>query len=424
MKKILAWFPEIAIGGALAASFWQTRLIVRSGSINGAYNEYLTLSLYASQLLWIIAFFIFIYRRGFGRPLRSDWRALGLLLVFSWPLLTLVWAPDHFLGFFKYFFIIVAVIAAWLLSGSRGPWNKIFVWSLIPSALLGLWQFFSQSSFACKYLGLAYRSSSALAGESVIETASGRWLRAYGSFDHPNIFGSVLVAGFILASSLLLSEKISAFQKRFYYAAALLFAAGVFLSFSRSAWIALVFALALSGIQAWRRSGRTAKNSWLTLIGLVLLINGFLAWQCQDLWLTRLATASRLEQRSVSDRVRYGYEANQMIKQHWLFGVGLGQYIPKLRSASPSPSSRPAWDYQPVHDLPRLLWAEIGIIGLFLAAAVAACLWRRLTVGGLALVGSLAIAGLTDHWLFSLPFGLLFFGITIGLAFKEARNNI
>ena len=68
-------------------------------------------------------------------------------------------------------------------------------------ACLGIYQFFTQSSFACKWLGMASHNAQDL-GVSVIETLSGeRWLRAYGGLDHPNIFGGFLCFSILILIS-------------------------------------------------------------------------------------------------------------------------------------------------------------------------------------------------------------------------------
>ena len=90
----------------------------------------------------------------------------------------------------------------WLISSveyNRRYLVGSFLISAIIQAFLGIWQFFTQSSFASKWLGMALHDASDL-GTSVIQIIGSdgfwqRWLRAYGGLDHPNILGGLLGIG-------------------------------------------------------------------------------------------------------------------------------------------------------------------------------------------------------------------------------------
>jgi hypothetical protein len=67
------------------------------------------------------------------------------------------------------------------------------------------------------------------------------WNRAMGPFKDPNVFGSYLVAGYLYLFQLLLYGELRGWFARAFSVAAMLFiACGVFLSFSRGSWGALI----------------------------------------------------------------------------------------------------------------------------------------------------------------------------------------
>ena len=69
---------------------------------------------------------------------------------------------------------------------------------------------------------MAYHASNIL-GDSVIETSMGRFLRAYGPFDHPNILGGIMVLGIILVLYSSLQKEINRNSRLFYLISLALF---------------------------------------------------------------------------------------------------------------------------------------------------------------------------------------------------------
>lgn len=297
---------------------------------------------------------------------------------------------------------------------------KVFLASLVFSAMLGVGQFFYQEAFANKYLGLAYHSPATLAGESVIEGESGRFLRAYGSFDHPNIFGGAMV----IALALLLELTAKWFEPKRWLFSSLIFLLlflGLVLSFSRAAWLAFVIILIVRFMAAmsWRREKRDFNELkrlvLLGFLGAALIL--FIAGQVPDLFRARLNGANRLELRSYEERQTGIKEAFDVIKNNLWLGVGQGNYVNNLVVHKPS---QPIWSYQPVHNIWLLLAAEGGIFIPILFSALWLVLFffikRENRLFAATLFAPLIIFGLVDHWLISLPFGFLLFCLVCSFA--------
>lgn len=407
---------------------WQTKLILRPADTN--FNE---ISLYVSHLLLLaILIIFFIYR--IKRPENAGaiswlwWSLAGLELA---VLASFFVAPDQVLAFYYYLLFLMGVGVFYLLRDGTedlGFESKhfdririiyVFLTSIFFQALLGIYQFLSQDTLVSKYLGLASHDPGT-AGTAVIETASGRWLRVYGGMDHPNIFGGVLAITLIFAAYLLAKKKIirtkqeigeSIFLFVFYFVA--LFA--LFFTFSRTAWLAYAAGLAVLLISLIIQKDRWVLGRYLALVffsGIMLFI---VAYPYQSLVQTRIQGETRLEQKSLNERSDYLWQSESLIKSHYLAGVGVGNYPLFLSQADNF--RRAPWDYQPVHNCFLLLWAECGVFALifFISFLVMMVKKNRHAVFSGAILSALIIIMLLDHWLLSLPFGLLFLFFILGL---------
>lgn len=407
---------------------WQTKLILRPAADN--FNE---ISLYASHFVLLLILILFsvhkLRQRSGQEKISLLWISLSGLELFV--LISFFFAPDQTLAFYHYVLFLFGVGLFYLLrEGVRRTsyeeccLNRIkiiysFLGGVFLQAALGVYQFLSQNSFACKYLGLAGHNADIL-GTAVVETVSGRWLRAYGGFDHPNIFGGVLAVSLIMAAYLLAKKKIivsareigeSVFLFIFYFVA--LFA--LFFTFSRSAWLALGVGLMVLLIILIIQKDHWIVDRLLAIIFFSAIMLLIAAVPYQDLLRVRLTVETRLEIKSLTERQAYLGEARELIKDHSVFGVGAGNYTRAL--AERDEIKKAAWAYQPVHNVPLLLWAESGIfaLGFFLIFLFMALKKRRNMIIPGAVFAALLVLMLLDHWLLSLPFGLIFMFLILGL---------
>jgi len=407
---------------------WQTKLILRSADTN--FNE---ISLYLSNLLLLailVAFFIYKAKRpDNGGKIAWIWWALAGLEIAV--LASFFVAPDQVLALYHYLLFLMGVGMFYLLrEGTRDFSHEdncldrikiiyVFLSSLFLQALLGIYQFLTQSAPVSKYLGLAAHNSE-IAGTAVIETASGRWLRVYGGMDHPNIFGGVLAVSLILAAYLLAKKKMirtkqeigeSIFLFVYYFVA--LFA--LFFTFSRSAWLTSAVGALILFISLLVQKDRWILGRYLTLIFFSVIMLTIVAHPYQALLQTRLQGETRLEQKSLNERRDYLWQSKDLIGGHIFTGVGVGNYPLFLERADSFQKS--PWDYQPVHNVFLLLWAECGIFALFFFVVFLVMMAQknRHAVFSGAILAALVVIMLLDHWLLSLPFGLLFLFLILGL---------
>jgi O-antigen ligase len=415
----------------------QTRLFIRQGELKGIYSEYLTISLYAVDILLVVLLILFsIFKIKNSKPgdfkNSTIWIIIGVFEFFVF--ISVLFADDRVLAFYKYGVFLLGVGLFWLLISASYDFIKLllsFFLGIFFQASLGIWQFISQSSFASKWLGIALHNP-AQPGVSVIETigADGigeRWLRAYGGLDHPNILGGLMVIGLLLIFSLSnkKTDKIKKIYKGgiFYYFIIFIFILSLFFSFSRASWLAFGAGILIIIIFTFLEKDWLKQKSLLEIIlaSSLLIIIPFFTYQ--NLVDTRLYANERLEQKSINERTVYLNEAQLIVKENWFVGTGIGNYTLNIKEDEKNP-----YDYQPVHNVFLLILAEAGFFGFasFLALIFYfAYLGVKNTKNYLVfpLLFALVLIMLFDHWLWSFHFGIFLFWFCFGIMFRTLSKK-
>jgi O-antigen ligase len=235
-------------------------------------------------------------------------------------------------------------------------WTTVFLFGLGIQALVGVGQVLRQGP-----LGLPGELAlePAQTGAAILEVNGQRWLRAYGLTFHPNVLGGFLAAGILLAMPLLKRWRV----RLLWWVLVL----GLLLTFSRSAWLATAVSLPpLAGWLSWRKPGlRTPIGLSVAGAVLVALLGAStLSGQFQ----TRARPSATVsESRSLNERAELIAIALNTITDRPVVGVGAGNF-PLVTLDSKRPVAP-----QPVHNVPMLLAAEVGIV----AAALWLWLWLR-----------------------------------------------
>ncbi len=396
---------------------WQTKFILVPSESN-----YLEISFFASWILLILPFFIWgkeILKKDYWRFSIKDSRPLwwlGLIIFEITILVSILFSSNILLAAYHYFIFALALFLFYTIKARYIPekyFSIFFLIGLIPPAVLGIWQFYSQQTLAFKWLGLADHSVSTL-GSSVVETNFGRYLRAYGSFDHPNILGGIMAVALIYILYLSFKDKISKKIRLLYLGAFSVFYCALLLSFSRTAILAFIVSAPLILLKAKKISKSLLLLYFFIIIGLgaaIIIPN-------KDLYIVRTSVNSRLEQKSLDERGLYLEQAISLIKKRPVLGVGTGNYVESILKSDNN--FHPLWFYQPVHNYWLLLWSEIGILGLIGALIFwFSCFklaWFK-NMGPLILV--FLIISFFDHWLWTSALGLMLFFMIVAVIFRE-----
>lgn len=407
---------------------WQTRWIFHEALIQGQVWEYGRFSLYAVDLLVLASAITWAITQAVQPRLRRlsalPLLCMGGLLFVSF--MSIYFALDAGLAFNGFIRLAEGMVLFLLITQLRWSW-RVPVWSVVVAgvvqSVMAFFEFLFQYIPSFKWLGLAAQDPTT-SGVSVVVTTTGRFLRAYGTFPHPNILGGFMVYAIILAVALAITTEHER-KRTVLYALLPLLTVGLLFSFSRQSLLGVVVSLmAFPSMMAIR--AKEQMRVWTIATGAVFVSALALSAVFAPLMLARLQVAGPLEAHSLDARAVGLKEAELILWDVWPQGVGIGNYTWALHEKIDS--SFAAKDLQPVHIVPALIMAEIGIFGLlFYALFLAMLFWegrhhpepeRRST--HLAIAGALIIIpiflGLWDHYLWSLPVGQWMFWSMCGIA--------
>ena len=379
----------------------------------GIPQDLLAVSVYLSDVLIIFYILVFgaefIFKKGAKAKLASFYkrRKIFILTVIAFNLYLFVNAffvsdkPMLSLWFSSkvFEFSLFAVFAQFTLSG-----NKVFklsftvlIISIFWQSSLMLLQFAFQRSLGLWFLG--ERSFSADTPSIAHVYIFGKQLlRPYGTFPHPNVAAAFFVVTFIILSA----RKGSKITKLNIFASALSLLL-VFLTFSKGAAIALFASLALM----------VKKPFYLTL---VLLLAAFSAF----IFLKNLPEGQIV---SIAERLVLSQAAVELIFKNPLFGVGSANFVHAL-SAFNLFSIADVRLLAPVHNVFLLIFAEEGLIGLFLFSVL---LWAALknisARWQFALAFALIVFLTVDHFLWTLQQGRFLFWLSLAYILRSPKGS-
>ncbi len=411
----------------------QTRYIFSVGHLGQYASEYQTVSLYGTEILsWVVVMLgIVVHRTMFSLFLTTLTRKQKIVLASGLALLGLsvLRSVDVLLSLFTIYHwsLLVAVGLVVYQVARESGLRLLYAFCLqgFFQASLGLYQFFTQTLVGSKWFGMSTQLPQTL-GVSVIENDLGRWLRAYGGFGWPTSLG-IYVAVAMVASVILFVHTKNKLTRISLLIMSPVMLAGLFVTFARGAWLAAgvgllcIFALCVRDyaripLPEYRERGRDCLALYFVLGILVVSYAGVL----RPLITTRLSTNTRLEQRSVSERVSQYHDAWNIFRLHPLVGVGPGAYTKYLYTIHPD---RDMSGLQPVHSLYLLFVAECGVPLTLLTGIIFFQIWRMLIPGMMfAFVACLSVAGLFDHWLLSMWSGLLLIAAVIVFSTVELKK--
>lgn len=387
---------------------WQTRWIFGFEELHGQAWEYGLLSLFAVEILVVFAALL---RPRVKARRDADWPLIigGFFLVAA--LVSVYGAVEPMLAIIVWLHMFVSYLLFRLLLDRRVAIKYAvgsFVLGLLTPAALGIMQFLIGASPASAWLGLASHEA-AESGASVVESLSGRFLRAYGTFQHPNIFGGYLAVG--LVGVVLLARWFKTKGEKFgLHIMAAVLAVAFVLTFSRSAWLAFFVASAIGGwIVLWEHRIAARKALPFIIVATAAALLTVLVFF--EPVSARFHPEYRLEAISISERTTGLSNWWPTVKEDLLFGVGPGNYTVALAADHPGV---PVWAFQPVHNSFLLVLGEVGLAGAFFFVLWAASVDRinykalpRSTAIAALLMGAIVLViAFFDHYLFSLWPGL------------------
>lgn len=279
---------------------------------------------------------------------------IPLLLFSAWAAIRVLDAtPRHI---FIYLGDLVLVWLVYFYVVNQSPrLRPILAAVIVIQGLVACLQFVLQRDLGLTLFG-ELPLNPAFSGVTVLRARGEPWLRSYGLTAHPNLLGALLA----LCLVLLLARSREGWRKSkfLWFPVLALGFAGLFFSFSRTAWLG-----AAAGLFVWfwlrRRAGAErihVSYVWLVvpalLLALVLIFYG-------DLVISRFANLQEpIEAQSISQRLSDARLALQLAAEHTWLGVGLGRNV--------HAAMRISLEADRVHNVFLLSAAELGIPGLLL----------------------------------------------------------
>ncbi|PIS41435.1 MAG: hypothetical protein COT25_03130 [Candidatus Kerfeldbacteria bacterium CG08_land_8_20_14_0_20_42_7] len=421
----------------------QTHYVLQSETLEAHLWPFGEISLYLLDILLVVVIFVALLAR-------KSWRAVPLSSIVGFVIFVALLAVsvfvNHdakntwvlFLRFLEGFFLL-AILA--VIPDKTRFLGIFFIAGIFGASFFGVWQFIAQYVPGSSYVGVAEQIPS-VAGVSVLLSSIGRYMRAYGTFSHPNIFGGYLASASLFLFALVLRRKenfithghnIKAFvrQHGWVVASVILFAALAF-SFSRSAWLGLACGLVVLAAVTIQRNYRHELRLWVfaALIPIIFLTTNVSVFS--PLITERVLVRESVEQVSLQDRHRSIVDGVDIIKSHWAEGIGLGRSTYYIQAQGEGKLYW--WEIQPPHNIFLLLAGEASIftaiaflwVLLFLSrdAYIAIKSQRRsrfpLSALGLSFVVLIVVIGLFDHYLVTLPAGIFLLFTLLGFSVRTS----
>ncbi len=353
----MVWIRDWSWRIAILLLPWQVRWFLEGPTVGGFPWEQGRVSVYGSWFLMaIVIFFASQKHRAEHRPLpKHAWFLFGGVLLVALSAVVSIYPQASWQWIVQISLVAMFVWALGQLRIRRGEMLGWILLSLVPHALLGIWQYVSQSVVGSKWLGMSSQHPADL-GVSVVDVNGRRVLRAYGGFPHPNILGGWLAFG--LGAATLLASRITLRRDRILLTLmSSFFAMALVLTFSRSAWLSAVCGVLAISVVSWRKAWTLDDKLKLFLIPLaIIVVMGGTAYAVRDVIRVRTSGATRLEAKSVDERVIAARAAWNLAQARPLLGHGPGTALLALDRVG-----QPA---VPPHQILLLGGLETGIFGL------------------------------------------------------------
>lgn len=430
----LAW---LAFGALVIVSPLRAHVVIAERPLPPVYEAYTDIVVAWSEIalaalvaLWLIGRWLRRRPLVFGPAVVAV--PLATLLGLAW--LSSVFSPDPALAASNALGLTLAGgLALYVVNEVDRPARVVplVAVAIVVQAVLALAQVAGQSSIGLSLLG-EHVVTPATAGASVVAAADGtRLLRGYGLADHPNILGGILAAGGLLVA--VVPGRLRAPASTVLPAALVVTALALFVTFSRSAWLAAGVGLVVVGVMLVRaREGATLRRLGLVgplaLIGVVALAVSFAPYLATRLEPGRDDVA--LEARSLDERAALAAATVRVAAAHPFVGVGAGVLPTALRTSEPGF----AFSYQPAHLVPLTVAAEIGVAGAaaWLGAALGPWLlawharrtWTRELAAVTGALAALTVVSLFDYYPWTFAAGRVWWWLAIALWIVAWRRAV
>jgi hypothetical protein len=269
--------------------------------------------------------------------------------------------------------------------------------SVLIQGIIGILQFKTEASLGLGLLGES-QVVGGMQGSSFVTLNNEVFLRAYGTFPHPNILGGYFVVCLLISLYLYMMNDFK--WKRGTILLGVLSSVFVVFTFSR---ICMALVLIAWLVFLFFKFVAKKKRIYSFAIGLIA-----------ERFLNLLSGADT----SWSDRINLMRCSLGVIRENWLMGIGLGRFTKGMENNIPL-TLNGVMLIQPVHSVPLLIISELGILGALLYCVLLGNILlrnaKRMSWFRWLVIFVLIVIGGFDHYLFSLPQGIVISVILLSL---------
>lgn len=416
MERFITIFWLLLIPTQLGRHFW-----LPESSVMGVRIDYLSIIFYATDIAWIL--WVCTQRKKI--KLKFDFFAMILFLLM---LVNVIFAEARWVAVYHWIRIWQWWLTWQLVAENKakiiGYMKNVVPWWILTESFLGLAQVVKGGSLNGIWWWLGERRFTyGGIGIAQIRLFDEGWIRAYGTFSHPNSLAGFLLLSWwwwrrqtkppaLWASPLMKGD----FSRVWYWVINWSAILGIILTGSRVVWAVTVGLLVAEQFKPTRPSQDIgSKKKYLRrLMGKFFLFSGVIC-----LVLGVVSINYRISDfvggwdiQSWQKREKLALSAIGMVREAPLFGVGAGNFMVNL----PKFQRGGFYWMQPVHNILLLIWSEVGVLGLIIFLVLGinrlrTFKWRK-QLWFLIIVG---VTGMVDHYWVTLPQNAWLLAIILGV---------
>ncbi len=425
-EKFLFYFLIFLLPTQLGLHFWPD-----FSKISGIRIDYLSPTVYFTDVLIIMLFGVWMSKKFpiLKKSLIHNYLFIILVIFLIFNILLSSFIPGGF--YFLWKFLEMSFLVFYIRDKEKTEMQirnfiLILFGSAVVQSVIAIIQFVKQGSVGGILYFLGERTfTGSTPGIANASVGGELVLRPYGTFPHPNVLAGFLLIVVMVEVFLLIkhnNQKTRSKKQEFISSlwltvcCLIISSVALFLTMSR---IAIGFLILVLGSWFIARFRKTKHR----IVGVVLFALVILFGLSTSIG-ARFVEFS-LGDESVVQRQILAEKSMEMIRANFLFGVGLGNFIPTLSTLQNR--LMVGTQLQPVHNIFLLVFAETGVVGFgffiyFLGKTFEHVLKRRqmLFVGLLTVILTI---GLFDHYFLTLQQGQLILALVLGLCWSRIRDD-
>lgn len=328
------------------------------GSLRGLSSDFLTFQIYPADILAVLFILGALIRNYCLDKPKS--LSVGLLALITLEIVISITPRGTFISLYSIlrFIECIGLFIYFFHVELKKPIYMALSFLGVIESFIGIIQFHLKHSVGMHFFGEPIINVFTN-GIAKIDLSNGtKFIRAYGTFSHPNSLSAFLLIAFVVTSYLVFSDR-----RLIYYINLFLIIIGITVTFSRAAFVAL--AIFIVGAALTFIFTKVEERKRLFYYGFAVFIGIIVSVASYG---TFLSTRATVTDTSTTERIAYDRTGITIVKENPLFGGGLGSVIYKVSDLMPQ--NIQSWMIEPPHNYFVIVSDETGIIGLIIFSSL------------------------------------------------------